>query len=391
MKVAINGVGIAGPTLAWWLKFYGHEPVLFEKSPHLRTGGYVIDFWGLGYDIAEKMGLLPVLKEKAYILKELTMVNARGEAVVKSNIDSLRKLVNDRLFSIPRGDLASAIYGACHGVKTKFGVHVVGGRNSGDHVRVALSDGTEENFDLLVGADGLHSHVRSFTFGEESQFEKPLGYYVAAFYLKDYPHRNELAAVSHTVPKKQVLRVSLRNNQTVFLFIGCESLFHSRPVNLQQQKETLHSVFGDMAWEVPEILKRMNDLSDIYFDKVSQIRMNSWSQGRVTLIGDAAACASLLAGEGTGLAMTEAYVLAGELHRSNGDVEKALQNYEDKLKPFLLKKQKSALRIAGFFAPQNTVTLKLRDLATRLSNNPFFAKLLVGPSLQDDFELPGYG
>lgn len=390
MKIAINGAGIAGPTLAWWLKHYGHEPVLFEKSHTFRTGGYVIDFWGLGYDIAEKMGILPQIKEKGYLLKELKMLDADGNLLVKNNVEAVRHLVHDRLVSIPRGDLAFSIFQACNDIETHFGTHIVGIENGDTQTKVQLSNGRTDSFDIVVGADGLHSNTRSLIFGEEARFEKPLGYYVSAFYLDHYPKRDELSAVSHTIPNKQVMRVSLRNGQTVFLFICSEAELHSIPKTLKEQKEALHSIFGEMGWETSDILKRMDDLEELYFDRVSQIRMESWTKNRVALIGDAAACASLLAGEGSGLAMTEAYILAGEIHRSKGDIPQAFKDYETQLRPFLIKKQTSALRIAGFFAPKSELTLKLRNLATRLSNNSLFAKLFVGPSLQDDFELPNY-
>jgi 2-polyprenyl-6-methoxyphenol hydroxylase-like FAD-dependent oxidoreductase len=141
---------------------------------------------------------------------------------------------------------------------------------------------------------------------------------------------------------------------------------------------------------VPQILARLDEAEDIYFDRVDQIRMDRWTNGRVTLIGDAAACVSLLAGEGTGLAMTEAYVLAGELHRGRGDYARALQRYETRLRPFLAAKQQSALRFAGFFAPRTGFGIFLRNLATNLSAIPMLRRLLIGQTLRDDFELPDY-
>ncbi len=126
MKIGINGAGIAGPTLAWWLRKYGHEPVLFEKAPELRTGGYVVDFWGVGYDIAEKMGLLPELQNMGYRMQALEMVNSRGETAAKMGIESFRALTSDRYLSIARGDLAASIFGACTGIETRFGTSIAG-------------------------------------------------------------------------------------------------------------------------------------------------------------------------------------------------------------------------------------------------------------------------
>jgi 2-polyprenyl-6-methoxyphenol hydroxylase-like FAD-dependent oxidoreductase len=145
-----------------------------------------------------------------------------------------------------------------------------------------------------------------------------------------------------------------------------------------------------MKWEVPEILDRMDEVEDVYFDRVSQIHLSRWSTGRVAVIGDAAACASLLAGEGTGLAMIEAYVLAGELHRTGGRVEPALAAFEARLRPFVKAKQKTALRFRGFFAPRSALALKMRNVAVSALPIPFFANRLIGGSLRDDLALPDY-
>jgi 2-polyprenyl-6-methoxyphenol hydroxylase-like FAD-dependent oxidoreductase len=176
----------------------------------------------------------------------------------------------------------------------------------------------------------------------------------------------------------------------MFLFVWREELVDRIPTAESDTRGVVRDVFGDMTWEVPGVLDRMDEVKDIYFDRVSQIRMDHWTNGRVALLGDAAACVSLLAGEGAGLAMTEAYVLAGELHRAAGDHTVAFQTFETKLRPLLADKQKSALRFGGFFAPKNRLGLFLRDLATNLAGLPFLAKLLIGQALNDEFTLPDY-
>jgi 2-polyprenyl-6-methoxyphenol hydroxylase-like FAD-dependent oxidoreductase len=134
----------------------------------------------------------------------------------------------------------------------------------------------------------------------------------------------------------------------------------------------------------------MDEVEDVYFDRVSQIHLARWSTGRVAVVGDAAACASLLAGEGTGLAMIEAYVLAGELQRAGGHVQRALVAFEARLRPFVTTKQKTALRFRNFFAPRTTVGLHLRNVAVNALSIPFLADRLIGGSLRDDLVLPDY-
>lgn len=390
MRIAINGTGIAGPTLAWWLQRYGHEPVLFERAPALRTGGYLIDFWGVGYAIAEKMGIIPELQQKGYLIEALHLVDETGRPVANMSTAAMRKLVDGRFISIARGDIAATLYNACDAVETHFGTHITGIEEQADGVLAALSDGSTEQFDLVIGADGLHSQIRSLIVGPEAQVEHSLGVEVAACTVAGYQPRDELTYMGHRAPQKMVSRVSLREDKTLFLFTFRSVLAEKQPENSAEAKALLHNLYGDMGWEVPSILRRLDDADDFYFDHVSQIRLDHWCQGRVALIGDAAACASLLAGEGTGLAMLEAYVLAGELHRAGGDYTVAFRNYEQRLQSFLQQKQQSALTMAAFFAPKNRLQMLLGRLAIQATALPCLSNFLLGQMLQDDIDLPAY-
>jgi len=389
MRVAINGIGVAGPTLAYWLRQYGHEPVLFEKAPALRTGGYLIDFWGLGYEIADQMGLLPILHEHCYLMRRLSMVDSKGREEAGLDATQMRNMLQGRFISIARADLSAALFRACADIPAHFGVHITAIEQNKDSVIATLSNGREERFDLVVGADGLHSQVRDLVFGPEAQFEKPLGCYVAALRIPGYPHRDELTYVSHTVPKLQVGRVALRNGETLILLICRAELIGGIPPR-EQEKKALRRAFGDMRWEVPEILDGMDKADDFYFDRISQIHLPYWSCGRIGLLGDAAACVSLLAGEGTGLAMIEAYVLAGELHRADGDFARAFTAYEARLRSFVTTKQRSALRFLNFFAPETAFALKWRNISVSALSLRFFAKRFLARSIHDDLDLPHY-
>ena len=389
MRVAVNGIGVAGPTLAYWLRHAGHEPVLFEKAPELRSGGYMIDFWGLGFEIAERMGLAPTLRDHGYEMERLCLVDGKGREEASLDLTPMRNLLEGRFISLERADLAAALFGSCGGIPAHFGVWITGIAQDGDGVVASLSDGRQERFDLVIGADGLHSQVRELAFGPEARFEKPLGCEVAAFRIPGYPHRDELTYVSHTVPRLHVGRVSLRNNETLILLV-CRADLAENHLRREGRKEALRRAFGDMNWEVPEILDEMDRIDDVYFDRVSQIHLPQWFSGRVGLLGDAAACPSLLAGEGTGLAMTEAYVLAGELGEAGRDFKRAFAAYDGQLRSFVTAKQKAALRFRGFFTPQTTLALKLRNLAVNALSIPFFEKRWLARSLHDDLELPEY-
>ncbi len=393
MRIAINGAGIAGPTLAYWLRESGHEVLLIEESPQLRSGGYVIDFWGVGYDIAEKMGLLPRIRELGYQVREVRYLDRHGRKSGGFSVDIFGRMTNGRFTSLRRSDLAATIYHALDGqVETIFGDSVARIEDEDNRVRVSFDHAAPREIDLVIGADGLHSRVRQLAFRPEAGFEVSLGYHVAAFEIGGYRPRDELVAVNHAVPGRQILRLSLRDDMTLFLFIfRDEYLTAESPSSEEECKSVLTNIFADVGWECPQILAAMEDVRAVYFDRVSQIRMDRWTKGRTALIGDAAACVSLMAGEGTGLAMAEAYVLAGELHACGNDYSAAFARYEERMMPFLKHKQESAVKFASSFAPRTAFGITFRNHVTRLFRIPFIADFFIGRSVRDDVKLPDYG
>lgn len=394
MKILISGAGIAGPTLAYWLAHYGFEPTIVESAPRLRTGGYVIDFWGAGFEIADRMDLLPEIRSKGYMVHEVRVVNADGKRVAGFPAEAFSRMTRGRYVSLARGELAAAIYGRIEGkVETIFGDSVNRVEQSGNGIQVGFMSGCTREFDLLVGADGLHSRVRELVFGPENQFEKYLGMKAAAFGIKGYQPRDELVYVMYTQVGQQVARFAMRDDRTMFLFTFADDN-PGGPVEVQGQKALVRKRFEGSGWECAQILAALDATDDFYFDRVSQIRMHSdqelWTRGRVTLIGDAASCVSLLAGQGTALAMVAAYVLAGELSRCRGDYAAAYRRYQELFRPFVVAKQKAALRFAASFAPASEFSLWLRNQLFRLMSISWIADLAVGRDLADHITLPAY-
>ncbi len=296
--------------------------------------------------------------------------------------------------SLPRGDLAASIFSKIEGeVETIFGDGVAHIEQTEKGVWVTFECGAKREFDLVVGADGLHSKVRGLVFGEENRFEKYLGYKAAAFEVEGYRPRDELVYLMYTLVGREVGRFAMRGDRTMFLFIFADQEVAGGD-DLQSQKALLRKRFESGGWECPQILDALDTVDDLYFDRVSQIQMDPhqglWTRGRVTLVGDAASCVSLLAGQGTALAMVAAYILAGELHRANGDYAQAFMRYQDLFGPFVRRKQKAALRFAGAFAPKSKFSLWLRDRIFSLMAIPWFADLAIGRDLADRIKLPDY-
>lgn len=396
MRILISGAGIAGPTLAYWLVHHGLQPTIVEKAPRFRTAGYVIDFWGAGFDVAERMGILPEIERKGYMVREVRVVNRSGKRVSGFPADVFSKATRGRYVSLARGDLAASIYGAVENrVETIFGDAVARMEPSGGNLRVTFERGHTREFDLVVGADGLHSRIRELVFGSESRFETYLGYKVAAFEAEGYRPRDELAYVMYTEVHQQVARFAMRDDRTMFLFTFADEQTETPgPSDLSAQKALLRERFGKSGWECPQILDALDASRDVYFDRISQIRMGGelgmWTRDRVTLIGDAAFCVSLLAGQGSALAMAAAYILAGELARSGGDYAIAFSRYEQVFAPIVHKKQVSALRFAGFFAPRSRMALFIRNKVMKLLRIPWVADLAISRDLEDTIVLPEY-
>lgn len=392
-SVLIAGAGIAGPTLAYWLQRRGFEPILIERAPRFREGGYIIDFWGVGFEVAERMGLLPKLRALGYMNDRFCLVDRKGRLRSAFGGAAIRRAISDRFLSIQRGDLARAIFETVENqVETVFGDSVTTIEQSADRIGVTFERGNPRSFDLVVGADGLHSSVRAALFGGAATFERFLGYYAAVFVTRGYSKRDEHVYLSYAAPGRQVSRFALRDDQTGFMFVfATPEKMLERARDVESARHVLLEQFTDVPWiEWPEIRRHLESCDNLYFDAVSQIELPRWSAGRAALVGDAAYCPSLLSGEGSVFAMAGAYILAGELQRAGGDHAAAFASYERCFRPFIERKQKSARAFASSFTPKTSLGLAFRDLVLHLAAIPAVSKYLMTRFVMDRFELPKY-
>ncbi len=389
-SVLISGAGIAGPTLAYWLKSGGFEPTLVERAPALRGGGYVIDFWGLGYDIAERMGLIPAINRAGYHVRDVRIVDDDGRRVAGFGTGVFDQLTGARYVTVARSDLSRLLFETIgNSTEVIFDEEIVALDERPDGVGVQFRRGGTRRFDLVIGADGLHSSVRRLAFGAQQSFETHLGYAVAAFETGGYRPRDEDVYLMYNRPRRMVGRFTQRDDRTLFLFVFAAKS-DTLPAALDAQKAMLRRGYGQCAWECPRIVAELDGVDALYFDRVSQIRMPCWSKGRIALIGDAAFCVSLVAGQGSALAMISAYVLAGELLNANGRYRNAFGAYESRLRGYIDAKQRGAERFAAAFAPKTRSGLWFRNQVVRAFALPGVARLAVGRDIMDRVDVPQY-
>ncbi|HEY2266647.1 MAG TPA: FAD-dependent monooxygenase [Streptosporangiaceae bacterium] len=364
-NILISGASVAGPALAWWLARHGFRPTVVERAPHLRGGGYAVDFRGAAHlSVLAQMGLLDQVKERQTHLSATTYVDGDGRPTA-----SMPPGIFAGDVEILRGDLGQILYEATRdGTEYLFGDSVTGLHQDDDGVHVTFARSAPRTFDLVIGADGLHSGVRTLAFAGQPDPVTDLGLYVAIFSVPDRYGLDHEGLLYSTPGKTASVFSAPRTGQAVAQFFFAAP--GGRPLEFDyrdpaQQQKIVAGVFADVGWHVPDLLGQMPAADDFYFDSVSQVQLDRWSAGRVALTGDAGYAAGP-GGNGTGTAVVAAYVLAGELAAAGGDYRVAYDRYERLLRPYVARGQKQARGGADFLAPPTEKKIAQRDRLFRL-------------------------
>jgi 2-polyprenyl-6-methoxyphenol hydroxylase-like FAD-dependent oxidoreductase len=365
-NILISGASIAGPALAYWLSRHGFHPTVVEQAPALREGGYKVDIRGVAIDVAERMGILGDIRQASTNMRGVTFVNRANKPIATLPADFLEGRT-DRDDEIMRGDLARILYERTHTtVEYLFGNSITALTQGDDGVKVTFERSAPRTFDLVVGADGLHSNVRALTFGDESQFIRHLGAYISIFSTPNFLHLDHWELYYNAPGKLACIYSARENTEARGLFI-----FNSPPLpysrhDSRQQKQLLADTFARDEWQIPRLLKTAWNASDFYFDSISLIQMGRWSIDRTVLLGDAAYCASPASGQGTSLALVGAYVLAGELAEASGDHHTAFARYESMMRGYVKVNQEFGIGAIKGFTPRTRTQVWLQNQMLRM-------------------------
>ncbi len=389
-SVLISGASVAGPALAYWLHRHGYDVTVVERAPALREGGQNVDVRGAGRQVTRRMGLEDAVRAATTGEAGLRFVDTDDHTIASFPAGHTDSDGFTAELEILRGDLARLLVEHTQDDASYiFGDHITGLDDRGDRVDVTFADGPDRTFDLVVVADGIRSTTRSLAFGDEPQVT-PLGLHTAWMTIPKAPSDTAWARWFNA-PGGRTSTIRPDNVGTTRATLS----FMSEPrgyehLDTDQVKAQLRQRFAGIGWEIPRILDALDD-TDVYFEAIGQVHAPHWSTGRVVLLGDAAYCASPVSGMGTSLAMTGAYVLAGELSR-HADHTRAFAAYETLMRPYVQQAQKLPPGTPRIANPQTKMGIATLNTLARLGSTRLISslggKLFTPPA--DNITLPDY-
>lgn len=396
--ILISGAGVAGPALAVLLTRSGHRVVVVESATGIRPGGQTVDLRGAGAEVVRRMGLLDQMKRRALDQRGIAWVRSDGRRRAEMPVDAFGGNGMVSKLEILRGDLVEALYAACRDTaEFRFGTRISALEPLDGGVVATLTDGTRVSADLVVGADGPHSGVRRLTFGPDETFLRPLGGYHAWFTAPDEVGLDGWFLMYQAAGGLNASMRPSRDPRSAKAGLA----FRSGPLtydrrDLDAQRRLLADRFVGAGWQCDALLAAATAADDFYFDEFAQVHMESFTAGRVTLVGDAAYCASPLSGMGTSLALVGAYLLAGELGPAAGNlsiehVERALANYGRTMRPYIDRCQRLPAGLDGY-APMSASDVVITAMVMKWMQRWPFRSVAAKKyfTTADSIDLPDY-
>ncbi len=395
-SVLIVGAGIAGPVVAYFLhRFGGGKPVVVERAADLRATGQTVDLRGAGKEVARRMGIEDAAREKTTQEDGLAFVDTTNTVRAAFPTESFGGAGFVSEIEILRGELVNILYEQSRSnTEYIFGDHPTALSDQRDHVEVTFASGNKRNFDLVIGADGIRSKTRRLAFSGDNP--TPIHYLnmYTAYFTIPYAETDKRWARWYNATDKRTIVLRPDNQGTTRAYLSVRSSERGyEHLSVDEQKQYLWKTFRDAGFEAERVLSGMQNANDFYFEAIGQVKMETWSQGRVSLVGDAGYCASPISGMGTSLALVGAYILAGELGRHPGDYTEAFKQYEALMRPYVTKAQKLPPGATTFASPQTSIGITLQTAVLSIAARPAVTRLiarLIGTSTADDMSLPNY-
>ncbi|OBJ04601.1 hypothetical protein A5660_18345 [Mycobacterium alsense] len=339
--ILVSGASVAGTAAAYWLGRHGHSVTVVERHPGLRPGGQAIDVRGPALTVLERMTLRAAADQRRTRMRGSSVVDRDGNEVSRDTESTpTGGLIASPDIELLRDDLIELLYQATElSTEYLFDDSIAALDDDGTAVHVTFERGGARSFDLVIGADGLHSNVRRLVFGPEERFIERLGTHAAIFTVPNFLNL-DYWQMWHYGESTMAGIYSARNNaeaRAMLGFMDTDLRIDSR--DTEAQFAELERRMADEGWVRPQLLQYMRTAPDFYFDEMSQIKMDRWSKGRVALVGDAGYCCSPLSGQGTSVALLGAYVLAGELAAAGDDYELGFANYHKEFQDYVRRNQ----------------------------------------------------
>jgi 2-polyprenyl-6-methoxyphenol hydroxylase-like FAD-dependent oxidoreductase len=368
-SVLISGASVAGPVLAYWLARFGFQSTVVERTAEFRfgSGGHAVDLFGPALQIIEWMGASAQVHDASTHNEIISFLRA-GHRPVDVPAELMSEGVSERHVEIMRGELAKIIYEVGReDVEYMFGNSIASLEETEQGVVVAFQHGAARTFDLVVGADGLHSITRRLAFGEEHQFLNFLGGYFAVFTVPNYLNLDQRMLGYADVGRTAGIYPVHGTGQARVLFLWRTPTLHDyQRHDGTAERRLIRNLYGDMGWEVPRLLAELDKADDLYLDSISTIVMETWTRGRITLVGDAGYSPGPAVGGGTSLAVVGAYLLASELGAASGDHSRALAAYEAVLRPAVRESQRIGPAVLKTLIPGSRAQLWAMEQAIRV-------------------------